>query len=1619
MKRPFKILLSLLFLLPVCSYGQTDIDYPVINDETWTAAGSPYLIKNSIEIQSLIIEPGVTIAFTGNFEFRVTGTFIAAGTKSDSILFQNDAGFTGNWGGILIENTAAIDTLRYVRISQASPAGITVQNNATYIEHGQILRNNGDGLISENGNAVLLRTVISENANHGVAVISSGEITLKAVEIVSNGNKGIRLNNGKATLENLVISRNTNGGIDLESLQDTLNFGNIVIADNEFAYAIDAKNGSITGRNSIFYFNRSTPINPGSADITISYSNIENGFSGAGNFSSDPLFSSDHNYTLQPGSPCIDRGDPDPAFNDRCFPPSLDSLRNDVGAYGGPGACEWLEPLSAYPDTIDFGTVTAGIPEDTTIKIQNSRNFPLSILDISLTGPDAGAFAADTAAFGLGPYEAKPIAVQFDPSEERGYNADLEIKSTGGDFTVTLKGSGKYAIFDLDRTSLNFETVNVGESASEKVYIENTSDGIVRIDTITFTDNHFYIEREFPIVIDPYSNNLDSLVFSFRPDTIKNFNGQAEFSDNNPINTKISLTGAGQAPIIYTIIDSLRFGNVPVGSDSVQQIVIGNTGTAALVLDSLRITPSGENFSIVDTGIPFTIQPEKTDTINILFSPDSSLSYSETLLIYNNDPFADKNPYRIPVAGTGVKPVVQISADSIDFGEVILSVSDTFNIDMSNKGNAELVIGNGVNLEPGTLDTTTYILLNSPAGKSIPAGEDSLVSFQIIFTPSEKGSASARLTIPTNDSENPAFQIPLTGIGVLPIIDQPDSIFFGDIALKEDSVITFALSNIGDGTLTIDSVYVSIEDTAIFKIVGRQGPDSLRYAGDPLLIDVGFAPVNTGMTRAWIYIETNLPGNAGLDSFRVSGTGVKPAIAFSKDPVRFNLTYIGDQAADTVYIRNTGSGSLKIEEIIFTSDTAFADFSFNLSDSSISNSDFAALSITFQPSALENPVRKAAIAIKSNAPDSPDTTLYLEGAAKSPVIITVAAELDFEATFIDTDLEQLLSVRNDGDRALKISSITLKNSESPFSVYPKVGVEIPADSSRDLEVSFSPHVSGALSDSLFIISNDPIHDTVSVYLSGIGKTDPSPAGIAITEFPDTLVSGTDYTIQIDITGNEAPVKSCSLFVRPGGSAGYNRLLMNLVNGSSTAYETELPGSLISERGFEYYINVRHGGRNSYWPDSNAVDHPAYKQVYVSSINFPASTRSNEYQMFSLPLESGEQTLADLFEDILGSYNDTEYRIFYYSDSSYTELAGMDEPMPRGKALWLITRSSKDLAVKDVTSPDTPDAFTVHLKRGWNMIGVPFPFPVSTDQIDLSPISGGVFYNWLGKQWDNNIEILMPYDGYAVYALSEGPLVIPAVAADAAALSKPVQKPHARNDWQIRIDARRGPFSDLNNLAGVMDQAANGFDRFDLPEPPTPGNYVSLYFKNPETPLTADLRAPSDTAAGFQFDFSVISNFAGTTTLSFDDTELPSGYHYCVVSDETGVRYDDPRDIEVSVSRQDFILYIGEPSFIEKATAAYQMLPVAYALHQNYPNPFNPETRIKYALPVAGKVDLVVYDILGRVVKKLQTGIFREAGYHTIVWDGTNDHGQSAASGIYFLALRTSAYQHTIKMLLQR
>lgn len=113
-------------------------------------------------------------------------------------------------------------------------------------------------------------------------------------------------------------------------------------------------------RNNIIRGNTAPGGNPqfiGASIGQVTYCNVQYGFSGAGNFDSDPLFA-DSNYVLQVSSPCIDKGDSSSQYNDLPDPnngsiakyPSRGGLRNDIGAYGGPLARLLTNQLIGIPN---------------------------------------------------------------------------------------------------------------------------------------------------------------------------------------------------------------------------------------------------------------------------------------------------------------------------------------------------------------------------------------------------------------------------------------------------------------------------------------------------------------------------------------------------------------------------------------------------------------------------------------------------------------------------------------------------------------------------------------------------------------------------------------------------------------------------------------------------------------------------------------------------------------------------------------------------------------------------------------------------------------------------------------------------------------------------------------------------------------------------------------------------------------------------------------------------------------------------------------------------------------------------------------------------------------------
>jgi len=78
-------------------------------------------------------------------------------------------------------------------------------------------------------------------------------------------------------------------------------------------------------------------------------------------------------------------------------------------------------------------------------------------------------------------------------------------------------------------------------------------------------------------------------------------------------------------------------------------------------------------------------------------------------------------------------------------------------------------------------------------------------------------------------------------------------------------------------------------------------------------------------------------------------------------------------------------------------------------------------------------------------------------------------------------------------------------------------------------------------------------------------------------------------------------------------------------------------------------------------------------------------------------------------------------------------------------------------------------------------------------------------------------------------------------------------------------------------------------------------------------------------------------------------------------------------------------------------------PVAASLSA-WPNPFNPRVNIAWKMPAAGRLQVAVFDLRGRRVRVLEDSVVG-VSEGILAWDGRDDGGRSAASGVYLVQMR--------------
>ena len=117
---------------------------------------------------------------------------------------------------------------------------------------------------------------------------------------------------------------------------------------------------------------------------------------------------------------------------------------------------------------------------------------------------------------------------------------------------------------------------------------------------------------------------------------------------------------------------------------------------------------------------------------------------------------------------------------------------------------------------------------------------------------------------------------------------------------------------------------------------------------------------------------------------------------------------------------------------------------------------------------------------------------------------------------------------------------------------------------------------------------------------------------------------------------------------------------------------------------------------------------------------------------------------------------------------------------------------------------------------------------------------------------------------------------------------------------------------------------------------------------------------------------------------------------------------------------DYVPFASEAFVFDDPTGIFDLpdagVPSAFTLQQNYPNPFNLSTVIRFSISEPAVVEIIVYDILGRKIRKLAAGHY-SSGAHEIAFDGRDYRNKPLPSGVYLYRLTAGHLSETRKMVL--
>jgi len=268
----------------------------------------------------------------------------------------------------------------------------------------------------------------------------------------------------------------------------------------------------------------------------------------------------------------------------------------------------------------------------------------------------------------------------------------------------------------------------------------------------------------------------------------------------------------------------------------------------------------------------------------------------------------------------------------------------------------------------------------------------------------------------------------------------------------------------------------------------------------------------------------------------------------------------------------------------------------------------------------------------------------------------------------------------------------------------------------------------------------------------------------------------------------------------------------------------------------------------------------------------------------------------------------------------------------------------------------------------------------------------------------------PYLGYYFFnATNLVALKIPYLAASTISAATEIDPA----TWRVNMALSSGASIDKTASFGVSNEASTGLDLLDFHKPRAIALTPTVIFHRPAwdakyTSFATDLRP--EIAESEIWDFEVRTTEREMAQLTFSGiNKIPAPFEVYLIDEgrarTVNLRNDSLYRFNPIVEASKFSVVVGKKAAVQEKLNSIT-LPKAFALGPNYPNPFNPTTTIPVAIPQTSEVKLKIYNLLGREVKTIYAGIL-EAGRYSFNWEGKDEAGNSAATGVYLYRLTTN------------